>query len=314
LTRCCSQNLQALAATSVEDAAKLHAVASSTLQLLLELPTAEQTTKLKQLDELITALLTQLRAAAESLQAAPQGDPQLSSPKVDDLLKALVQLRKLGGRLVAARTFLGAVFAASAARAAAGSAPAADCRAEMVRLVRASLSAAGRPVDQAEEADEEVAFAEDGLTYCGAFVPIGERCAVSLLPLKSLSLLPLAQLDEAGGLMFGGSKPSAAPKPSAGAAAKKPSLFGDDDDDDDGGLFGGAPKKLPAAPPKPPAVPSAAKPKGGGGGQFGDDDDGDGDGGLLGRPKPTPLPKQAAAPPPTPAPPPAAPPSPAKSS
>jgi hypothetical protein len=50
LTRCCSQNLQALAATSVEDAAKLHAVARSTLQLLLELPTAEQTTKLKQLD------------------------------------------------------------------------------------------------------------------------------------------------------------------------------------------------------------------------------------------------------------------------
>jgi hypothetical protein len=109
---------------------------------------------------------------------------------VVDLLKALVQLRKLGGRLVAARSFLGAVFAASAAGAAAGSAPAADCRAEMVRLVRASLSAAGRPVDQAEEADEEVAFAEDGLTYCGAFVPIGERCALSLLPLKSRSLLP----------------------------------------------------------------------------------------------------------------------------
>jgi hypothetical protein len=145
LTRCCSQNLQALAATSVEDAAKLHAVARSTLQLLLELPTAEQTTKLKQLDELITALLTQLRAAAEALQAAPQGDPQLSLPKVVDLLKALVQLRKLGGRLVAARAFLGAVFAASAARAAAGSAPAANCRAEMVRLVRVSLSAAGRP-------------------------------------------------------------------------------------------------------------------------------------------------------------------------
>jgi hypothetical protein len=193
LTRCCSQNLQALAATSVEDAAKLHAVARSTLQLLLELPTAEQTTKLKQLDELITALLTQLRAAAESLQAAPQGDPQLSLPKVVDLLKALVQLRKLGGRLVAARTFLGAVFAASAARAAAGSAPAANCRAEMVRLVRVSLSAAGRPVDQAEEADEEVAFAEDGLTYWGAFVPIGERCALSLLPLKSRSLLPRQQ-------------------------------------------------------------------------------------------------------------------------
>jgi len=198
LTRCCSQNLQALAATSVEDAAKLHAVASSTLQLLLELPTAEQTTKLKQLDELITALLTQLRAAAEALQAAPQGDPQLSLPKVVDLLKALVQLRKLGGRLVAARAFLGAVFAASAARAAAGSAPAANCRAEMVRLVRVSLSAAGRPVDQAEEADEEVAFAEDGLTYWGAFVPIGERCALSLLPLKSVAFPELPPTVEWG--------------------------------------------------------------------------------------------------------------------
>jgi hypothetical protein len=48
-------------------------------------------------------------------------------------------------------------------------------------------------VDQAEEADEEVAFAEDGLTYWGAFVPIGERCALSLLPLKSRSLLPRQQ-------------------------------------------------------------------------------------------------------------------------
>ena len=199
LTRCCSQNLQALAATSVEDAAKVHAAASSTLQLLLELPVAEQTTKLKQLDELIDALLVKLRAAAEALQAAPQGDPQLNSTTVAELLKALVELRKLGGRLVAARAFLGAVFAASAASAAAGSAPAANCRAEMVRLVRASLSAAGKPVDEAEEADEEVELAKGELTYWGALVPLGERCALSLLPLKSDAFRDPPPIVEWGG-------------------------------------------------------------------------------------------------------------------
>jgi hypothetical protein len=68
----------------------------------------------------------------------------------------------------------------------------------MVRLVRVSLSAAGRPVDQAEEADEEVAFAEDGLTYWGAFVPIGERCALSLLPLKSVAFPELPPTVEWG--------------------------------------------------------------------------------------------------------------------
>jgi hypothetical protein len=53
------------------------------------------------------------------------------------------------------------------------------------------------------------------------------------------------------------------------------------------------PSEVPAAPPKPPAAaPPAAKPKGGSGGLFGDDDDGDGDGGLFGRPKPTPHPYQ----------------------
>ena len=61
------------------------------------------------------------------------------------------------------------------------------------------MSAAGGAVNQAEEADDEVAFAEDGLTYWRALVPIDKRCALSLLPLRSEAFPELPPTVEWGG-------------------------------------------------------------------------------------------------------------------
>jgi len=184
IARCCGRDLKLLAASSLVEAAQLQAAAVSTLQILLALNVGEQEAKLRQLDELVAALLKQLQASATALQVKPADVDLAASPKLAELLEALVKLRKVGGRLVASRSYLGAVFSPSATAANAATAPASDCRAEMSRLVRASLVAAGKPADAADEAAEEAALQGDGLRYWAAAAPIGKRCALSLLPLR----------------------------------------------------------------------------------------------------------------------------------
>ena len=151
------------------------------------------------MDELLEALLEQMRTAAAALQAPkPPGVDEgahaaaLAGPKVGALLDALAELRRAGGRLACAREWYGSVCAASAAAAAAerrsaGPLPEADAlRAQLARIVRSSLSAAGRDARGADAAEAEEArlLHDGGAAYWRAPLPRGKRCALSLLPLN----------------------------------------------------------------------------------------------------------------------------------
>ena len=189
IARCCDRDLRALSATALPEAARLHATASSTLQLLLELSPSQQEVHLRQLDELLKALLEKLKVAATALQTSrPDGVSDrehataLSSPKVTALLSALSELQRVGNRLACSREWHASVFVPSAAAALGGRVvPATEVRAEISRLVTASFLAAGKPDDAVARPELE----DGGARYWACGLPLNERCALSLLPLGS---------------------------------------------------------------------------------------------------------------------------------
>ena len=192
VTRCCSRELRALAATSLPEAARVQAVAMATLELLLELPAAAQAAHLRHMGELHSEIVARLEAAAEALQAPrPTGADDashaavLQGPQVTKLLEALVALRKAGGRLACARAWLSSVFVSSASGGAV--VDAAESRAKMCSLVRSSLAAAGRDpeAEAAAEAEEAQALLDGGARYWQVALPVAQRCYLSLLPLAS---------------------------------------------------------------------------------------------------------------------------------
>uniref|UniRef100_A0A7S2CYF5 Synergin gamma C-terminal domain-containing protein n=1 Tax=Haptolina brevifila TaxID=156173 RepID=A0A7S2CYF5_9EUKA len=198
VSRLCSRDLQSLASTSLTDAAREHATASATLELLFELQADAQAGHLKRMDELLAALMAQLEAAAEALMAPrPTGADDeahaqaMRSTRVTTLLQAVVEMRKVGGRLALAREWFASVFVSSAAtKAGKGAADSAQSRARMCELVRKSMAAAGRDPEgeAAEEAEEVEVLRERGPRYWALALPVSKRCQLSLLPLSSEEL------------------------------------------------------------------------------------------------------------------------------
>ena len=172
---------------SLDEAAAKHEAARATLLLLLELPAASQASHLANLHELLTALTSQLRQAASALasKGADVDEAALSSPKVAALLEAILALRTVGRRLAAAREWYASAFVPSASAAVlpkAGPGSAAKVASEIGQLVRASHAAVGREAPAEEEEPME--------PYWAAALPIGKRCALSLLPLRSEEAFP----------------------------------------------------------------------------------------------------------------------------
>ena len=181
---CCSADLGALAVANLEEAAAKHDLASATLMLLMDLPADAQARHLASLNELLGALTTQLRQAASALasKGADVDEATLGSPKVSELLKAILALRKVGCRLAEAREWYASVFAAAASAPIAGKAgvgSAAKARSEIQQLVNASHAAVGK--------EAPIEPLEDMAKYWSSLLPMGKRCSLSLLPLQSSS-------------------------------------------------------------------------------------------------------------------------------
>ena len=115
-----SRDLRALAATDLELAALEHDKARFALQLLLELPVAEQARRMAQLHRLVQTVEEQMKLSVKALEGLPsdldvnQREQALHSPRVQDLLRQLGELRKLGCLLASSREWHTSFFAASA--------------------------------------------------------------------------------------------------------------------------------------------------------------------------------------------------------
>ena len=180
VTKCCSANLGALASSGqLAEAARLHAVASGAFRLLAELlPVERQTSTLQRMTKALEAVKAHLRGAASALDAKPIDEANASTaPEVLGLLQGMVALQTLGARLAASIEWHAAIFAPAAKVGGAGAIVAVQVKAELASLVRGAHAAVGVPAPAV--ADEEVA------EYWAAAVPLSERCALSLLPLRS---------------------------------------------------------------------------------------------------------------------------------
>ena len=204
VAKCCRADLRALASSSLSEAALLHSVASASLSLMLELPVGRQAEHLKQLDELLKAVLAQVAGASKSIAAKPAGvsaedhAAALRAPKVATLLSALLELRKLGTRLAASLEWHAAVFAATASAPLGAVRRYEEVRRELEEGVKAAHAAAGAEAEEEEEAVSEP-LREGGVKYWACTVPMGKRCSLSLLPLKSEDFPELPPTVEWGG-------------------------------------------------------------------------------------------------------------------
>jgi len=161
-------------------------------EVLLELSPQRQSTQLAQLDVMLGALAKTMRQVVEVLEDVPahlsddeRGD-LMRSPQIKQLVQGLLELRKLGSLMSASREWQAAFFVASAARAGDGKASVA---AELDTLLQRSLTLSG-----AEEEIEPIDVQR--LVSCPK--PLAQRCALSLLPLRSeefSELPPTALLD-----------------------------------------------------------------------------------------------------------------------
>ena len=180
-----SRDLRALAATDLEAAAAEHQRMAASLQLLLELPTADQARHLSQLHKLVVTLVEQVRGAVKALEEVPKDlsasekEQALHSSRVRDLLRELAELRKLGCALAASREWHGSIFAASASAALSGLVPAADVRAELTQLLQRAAVLAMQEAPEDDEPDEAIT------RFWALRLPMAQRCSLSLLPLRS---------------------------------------------------------------------------------------------------------------------------------
>ena len=209
-SHCCARDPGAMAASSLELAARWHAAAAASLQLLLELGPAAQSAQLQRLDALLEALVSKLRLAHDALAARSADVPReaMRSAQVTALLSSLCELRRHGTRLAASRAWYAAVFVASATagRPPPDAAAAATCKG-ITELVRAAHAAVGRGGEEEEgeaeaKEDREALRVEGSSCYWAAPLPMTSRCALSLLPLRSAAFPELPATIEWDGASF----------------------------------------------------------------------------------------------------------------
>lgn len=156
------QDLRVVASNDLEQAAAEQQKARASLQLLLEIPVKQQAHQLAQLLKLEHTIVEQMRLAVKALQAVPSGldsmqrEQAMHSPRVQDLIRQLGELRKLGCVLSSSREWHSSFFAASASAPLgnACSVPAADVRAELTQLLRKAASLAN--LEARDDEDDEV--------------------------------------------------------------------------------------------------------------------------------------------------------------
>ncbi|KAL3922932.1 MAG: hypothetical protein SGPRY_004381 [Prymnesium sp.] len=155
-------DLRTLASTDLELAAREQQRAHASLQLLLELSVSAQAAYLLKLHKLVETTIEQMRLAVGALESLPSNldanerEQALHSPRVQDLLRQLGELRKLGCLLAESREWHAAFFAASAAAplGVACRTPAAEVRAELTTLLVKAATLAFQ--EEPEDDDEEV--------------------------------------------------------------------------------------------------------------------------------------------------------------
>jgi len=182
-----SRDLRALASTDLEQAAREQQRAYSSLQLLLELPARKQDQHLSQLHKLVETTVEQMRLAVSALESLPKDlDPAereqaMHSPRVQELLRELAELRKLGCVLAKSREWHVKFFAASAGAplGAACRVPAAEVRAQLTTLLKKAATLAVQ-----EEPDEDEHEALSTARFWTFACPMSQRCYLSLLPLR----------------------------------------------------------------------------------------------------------------------------------
>jgi len=181
----CSRDLGALAASDLPAAAAEHGRVRAALELLLELPPAEQARHLAQMARLVQEATAQLKRGASALEALPSGIAAADrarlckAERVVELRQSLLELRRVALLLAGSHAAHAAVFVASVGDAAKGVPPVAELHAELTDALRRGLAA----VD-AEDEQPEPPPAEQLQRYLQVARPMAQRCALSLLPLR----------------------------------------------------------------------------------------------------------------------------------
>ena len=180
---CSKADLAALAASGdLAAAAADHGRARASLELLLELPAAEQARHLQQMKQLLAEAVTQLKRGASALEALP---PNLDAAdrarlckasRVVELRQSLLELRRLALLLAGSHAAHAAVFLASVGDAAKAVPPVAELHAELTGALQRGLAAV--------DAEDEPAELPQVGRYLRAPRPMSQRCAISLLPLR----------------------------------------------------------------------------------------------------------------------------------
>ena len=182
VAKCCSADLRGLASSgNLQEASRLHAIATCAFNLLAELPVEKQTALMQTMAKALVAVKGHLSKASSAIAARPSAGER-ERTQAQSLLAASAELKKLGARLASSLEYHSGIFAPPAVDAAkailGGSiAPASEVAAEMSKLVQSSHAAVGAAYAQepAEEASKYLAASD---------VPLSERCALSLLPLN----------------------------------------------------------------------------------------------------------------------------------
>ena len=196
----CPSDLSHLAATDLVAAASRQRRARAAYELLMELPTERQKAHLEQMEAMLKPLLAQMRKALASLQKTPAHLDEaarlelMRTPKVKELLAALLELRKLGALLASSRRHHASVFVRSASVGLEGGLEGDQAVAEELEGLFARIAGLAGTDDEIEP----LAPAR----YWQSPKPAGERCALSLLPLQCDEFAELPPTVEWGAKRF----------------------------------------------------------------------------------------------------------------